>query len=1013
MRTSSNLILRFLVPGLLAAAPLTAPGAQAQTPDPGLFSALKARSIGPSHVSGRITSIDALESDPNLVFVGAATGGVWKSENAGQTWTPIFDDQEVLSVGAVAVFQDDPTIIWVGTGEAYPRDDHGMGGGVFKSTDGGATWSLLGLERSERIRRILLHPTNPDIAYAAVLGPAWSGGEERGVYRTRDGGATWERILFVDERTGAGDLVMDPSDPRVLLAGMCEAGFGPWSPGSRGPGSGLYRSEDGGDTWVQTTPEDGFPSGELGHIGLAVARNRPEVMYALVEAGANVLVRSGDGGRSWAVVNDRMDVGPGLFGPGAIVADPGDEMRVLALQSRLTGSRDGGRTFQDITGPLHPGVQILWIAPSDPRLMYAGTDGGVYLSRDGGDHWSFVDNLPVSQFNRVSVDSETPFNVYGGAQENGSWRGPSDVWRLGGIRADAWEAVGSGSGSGTLVDPTDPALGYSTSQEAGLVRFDLRTGERKGIQPWAPEGIHLRFNGNSPMAGDFFQDGVLYYGSQFVHKTGNRGQSWEILSGDLTGGEPATLVALAPSPVEPEVIWAGSDDGLVHLTRSGGGDWEEVGRRIRGVPEGSWVAHIEASHHRPGMAWVVFDEPRRGNGEPYLFLTEDYGRRWRRFGGGQGLPGSVRTLVEDPLSPNLLFAGTESGLFVSLNQGAGWFPWRHGLPAVPVPSLVVHPRDHDLVVGTHGRGIYILDDIRPLRDLADDPGLLGDSVHLFEPPPAFLRSQAPEAGNPKAGDTRSPGEARPFGAILTYSVGTEMAGRRALVEILEPDGTVIRSFQGPGRRGLNRVTWDLRETSPLEEAGEWTGGPTPGVEVLPGVYGVRVRIGEAVSFQRLAVVTDPRVEIPLADRILRRDAVREGLHILLALQRVQEGLRVGREGLAGLGGPDGVRIPGIQLLVDSVGAEVDRIGRAASDAQGDRGSLLALGSIREAPTEAERIGLARTRNRVDGVVARFNALVFGRLNELKEAVAAAGMGELPSLRPVPRGYGGRGEGGQG
>ncbi len=1009
-------------------------GLGAQGVDPALLGAIQARNIGPAGMSGRITAVDAVESNPDVVYVGTATGGVWKSVNGGQTWQPLFDDQVVLGVGSVAIFQPDPEIVWVGTGEGNPRNSAGVGAGVYKSTDGGQSWSLLGLEHSERIHRIVLHPTDPDVAYAGVMGPAWSDGEERGVYRTRDGGASWERVLFIDERTGVGDLVMDPTDPEKLLAGMWEFRRWPWFFESGGPGSGLYRTQDGGTTWTEVTAANGLPGGELGRIGLAMARNRTDLVYALVEAARSALLRSDDGGATWRTVNDEEGIAPRPFYYGDIFVDPADELRLFNLNSRLMRSVDGGESFENVTGNVHSDFHSLWMDPSEPGHMYVGTDGGVFISRDGGDHWQIVDNLPVGQFYHVSVDSEIPFNVYGGMQDNGSWKGPSDLWEDGGIRNYHWQEVGFGDGFGTLIDPVDPVFGYSMSQGGGLVRFDLRTGERKGIRPWGPEGTDLRFNWNAAIALDPFEAGTLYYGSQFLHKTTNRGERWQIISGDLTSNDPekqrqaesggltpdntgaenhTTLLTIAPSPVEREVIWVGSDDGLVHLTRSSGGDWEEVGRRIRGVPGGTWVPHIEASKHFPGTAYVVFDDHRRGNWEPLLFRTEDYGRRWQNLVDREQIPGFLHTLEEDPGSPNLLFAGTEFGLYVSLNRGEAWFPWRHGLPPVPVRSLVVHPRDHDLVVGTHGRAIYILDDIRPLRALADNPGLWGSPVHLFAPPPAYLRSSGPSAGYHFPGDAMFRGETRPLGAILTYSVAPGGSGVPALIEILDPGGGVIRAMEGPAAPGLNRVTWDLRETDLLGGEGERGGGreATLGLEALPGTYGVRVTVGAAESSGFLELLPDPRVEISLAERILKRNAVREGQALTGALQEVRRALDAVKQALGGVEA-QGVQLsPQMRSLADSVRAEGARIEDAAVVAARSNRSLRAMGATRDAPTEADRITLARTREQADRVVARFNAFVWGRLAELRSALEGAGISDFPVTRPISRSYGDVGGGG--
>lgn len=1019
-----SLILAFLlVPGL----PWRPGPLPAQERAPEAFQSLRARSIGPAGMSGRIAAIEAVAADPDRIFVGAATGGVWKSENGGHTWVPVFDDERVLGIGAVAVFQPNPHIVWVGTGEGNPRNSAGVGAGIYKSLDGGHSWTFLGLENSERIHRIVLHPTNPNVAYAGVMGRAWSDGNQRGVYRTLDGGESWERVLFVNERTGVGDLVMDPENPDKLLAGMWEFRRRPWFFESGGPGSGLYLTHDGGESWTRLNEADGLPPGDLGRMGLAFSPSDPDVAYALVEAQESALLRSDDGGRTWHTVNDERGVARRPFYYADIVVDPANELRIFNLHSRLMMSEDGGRSFGEIARGVHSDFHSLWIHPENSRLMYAGTDGGVYLSRDQGENWQMVDNLPVGQFYHVSVDMEIPFNVYGGMQDNGSWRGPSDLWAVGGIRNHHWTEVGFGDGFGTLLDPTDRSQGYAMSQAGGLIRFDLRTGQRKNIRPWAPDGVELRFNWNAAIATDPFQAGTLYYGSQFVHKSTTRGESWEIISPDLTTNDPrkqrqnesggitrdatgaenhTTILSIAPSPVQEELIWVGTDDGMVHLTRSGGGHWEDVGENIDGAPEGSWIPHIEASRHGAGTAYVIFDDHRRGNWNPYIYRTEDYGDDWENLADEEEIWGFVHTLEEDPLSPNLLFAGTEFGLYVSLNRGEDWMLWIHGIPPVPVRSLVVHPRDHDLVVGTHGRAIYILDDIRPLRALADDPRLSRLPVHLFQPPPAFLRGTAAADGYHFPADAVFQGETRAPGALLTYSVAGGSGGEEVVFRVLDAEGRELRAFTGPAEPGLNRLSWDLREAPPETSGGgeEDSGSRVLGPEVLPGRYRVEASLSGTTVGQEVEVLPDPRVEIPMAQRIEKRNAVRKGLELVLLgqdvdsrLEAISEAARGIVDGLAGRQDDEG---NDLRERAEELQREVAALRQDAREAHRSRRSVLSMDATRDAPTEAERIDLYRLEDSVDSSVSSVNALITGRYEEFREAVAAAGLPQVPELSLV-------------
>ncbi|RMH13554.1 MAG: hypothetical protein D6701_12225 [Gemmatimonadetes bacterium] len=1003
----------------------------AQSVEPEALRSLEPRSIGPAGMSGRIAAITALPDDPDVVYVGAATGGLWKSTNGGQTWRPLFDEQPVLGVGAVAVSPSHPDIVWVGTGEGNPRNSAGVGAGVYRSLDGGETWTFLGLEHSERIHRIVLDPYDPDVAFVGVMGPAWSDGEERGVYRTRDGGRTWDRVLYVDERTGVSDLVMDPRNPRTLFAGMWEFRREPWFFTSGGPGSGLYVSRDGGDTWRRLGPSDGLPEGELGRIGLSVYAADPDIVYALVEARPSVLLRSDDGGRSWRTVNrGGRQVAPRPFYYTDIQVAPDNELRIYNLHSRLQVSEDGGRSFRTIGRGVHSDFHAIWIAPNDPEHLYIGTDGGVFVSRDRGEHFRMIDNLPVGQFYHVSVDDDVPFNIYGGMQDNGSWKGPSDVWENGGIRNYHWKEVAFGDGFGTLVDPLDPAYGYAMSQGGGLVRFDVRTGERKRIRPWAPDSVTLRFNWNAAIATDPFDVGTVYYGSQFVHKSPDRGDSWQIISPDLTTDDPdkqrqqqsggitrdatgaenhTTILTIAPSPVERDVIWVGTDDGNVQVTTSGGGSWTNVRERIKGVPEGTWVPHIEASKFARGSAFVVFEDHRRGNWEPYIYRTDDYGRNWERIADDDDLRGFVHTVEQDPEAPGLLFAGTEFGLWVTLDGGDHWFPWTYGFPAAPVRSLVVHPRDADLVIGTHGRALWVLDDIRPLRALSLDPTLTRRPVHVFRPPVAYVRRTAQVDGYHFPADAMFSGATRPRGALVSFWAAAPEADS-ATVEILDETGATLRRWRTGVGAGVNRLVWDLREALP-EDARAVGEDPedlaSPGAEVLPGLYTVRVSLDGAESEGVVDVRPDPRVHVSMDDRRARYEAVRRSIVLNARIGALQRTARRVREALDEVGewldGSDAD--PEVVRAVRGGLRELRRaLGEAASltEVQRFRRGLFGMASTYDRPTEGERLDLQRTAEALDRAVERMNTFLAVDYAAFVERVRAAGIDPLPHIPTLPR-----------
>ncbi len=867
-------------------------------------------------MSGRIAAIDAVALDPTRIYVGTASGGVWKSTDGGLTFKPIFDDQPVHAIGALAIFQPSPDIVWVGTGEANPRNSAAGGNGVYRTLDGGRTWVHLGLEATERIHRIVLHPTNPDIAWVAALGRMWGENPERGVYLTEDGGKSWTRVLYVDEKTGAADLVIDPQNPQKLLAAMWQFRRWPWFFRSGGPGSGLYLTYDGGKSWKKLRPEEGLPKGELGRIGLAVAPSSPHTLYALVEAENSVLLRSQDGGEHWETMNRETNVAFRPFYFADIEVDPEWPHRIYSLAGEVTVSDDSGQRFTPLATwpPIHPDHHALWINPKDARHLLLGNDGGIAISYDRGTTWRFVTNLPVGQFYHVAVDFATPYNVYGGLQDNGSWRGPNTAWQGEGIANHQWRMVSFGDGFDTRPDREQHHLTYAMSQQGYLVRFNLETGEELAIRPPAPTGEKLRFNWNAGLALDPFDPATIYYGSQFVHRSRDRGLTWEVISPDLTSNNPewqkqddsggltpdvtgaenyTTLVALAPSPVERGVLWVGSDDGRLHVTRDAGKTWTRLDPNLGGVPAGTWIPHIEASPHSGGTAFVVLDDHRRSNWVPYLFKTEDYGRTWKNLT-GQGEKSRPRgyalAVVQDPVDPDLLFLGTEFGLYCSLDGGKNWLPFKHGLPTASVMDLVIHPREHDLVIATHGRSLFVLDDIRPLRQL--NALTLADPLHLFAIAPAQQFHNRGTQGELAHGDSVFTGQNRAYGALITYSLdGKDLplaekdeaekkkedpvvadkapcsAGDEATtpdqeeVEItIHREDVKIRTLKAKARRGINRTAWDLRRDAFRTPGQRPDDDEAQGPEVPPGEYRVTVRFRGQEASGTVTVVQDPATQ---------------------------------------------------------------------------------------------------------------------------------------------------------
>lgn len=930
---------------------LTASSASAAV-DPAKLEGLKARSIGPAGMSGRIAAIDAFRGDPRVVFVGAASGGVWKSTNAGLTFEPVFDEQPVHSIGAVAVDPRTPDVVWVGTGEANIRNSISHGDGVYLTRDGGKTWANVGLAKTERIARILLHPRDERVAWACATGPAWSDGTERGVFRTTDGGKSWRKVLTVDAKTGCADLALDPGNPDHLLAAMWDFRRTPYIFRSGGEGSGLHATWDGGETWTKLGEKEGVPKGPLGRIGLAFCERHPEVVYAVVEAEKSALLRSENGGRRFEVVNEAPSVNPRPFYYADIRVDPDEPGRVYSLATELRVSTDGGKTFENLRGTgrqlVHVDHHALWIDPRDGGRMYLGNDGGMYESRDRGATFRFVGTLPIAQYYHVAVDGETPYNVYGGLQDNNSWRGPSDVWQRGGIRMHHWKPVGGGDGFETLPDPADPTRGWSLSQGGNLVRWNVTTGERRNVKP-GPEvtrtervdmktgvrevvtprtraGTEFRFNWNAALAVDPFEPGTVYLGSQFVHRSKDRGETWETVSPDLTtnnaewqkqetsGGitldvtaaeNYTTLVTIAPSPAAKGTLWTGSDDGRIHVTRDGGATWTSVEKALPGAPRNAHVAAIEPSRHDAATAFAVLDGHRWGDLAPYVYRTDDYGKSWKSLV-TPNVKGYALSIVQDPRVKDLLFLGTETGLYVSLDGGKGWIHLRKTIPTASVMDLVIHPREGDLVIATHGRALYILDDLTPLREMTE--GALAEPIHVFTPPPAQQHWRALQDGSGGPGAADYAGASRPYGALLTFSLnapGLPPAGEeeppaarrggrsgrgsegeeapdparpRVSIKVTDGSGKLVRVLDAPARQGVGRVAWDLGRDAWRRFPRASDEGPLPewlssGPEVPPGDYTVTLSYKDAKASAKVTVVADPRSKNTAADWAKRWEAI--------------------------------------------------------------------------------------------------------------------------------------------
>jgi len=896
--------------GIAACLSITTPGfvhasPSGSAPIPAeLFDELEYRFIGPA--GNRVIAVVGVVGDANVYYAGAASGGIFKTTDGGVHWEPIFDQQPAASIGSLAIAASDPNVVWAGTGETFLRANISIGNGIYRSTDAGKSWQHMGLETTGRIGRVIIHPTDPDVVYAAALGHCYGPQPERGVYRTRDGGESWERILFVDERTGASDLVMDPNNPRILFAGTWEIFVNTWSRRSGGPGSGLYTSRDGGESWERLEGR-GLPEPPWGKIGLAMSAADSNRIYALIETNSNrdfapleefqgVLWRSEDGGETWEMTSaDNSLVQRPLYYSRATVApDDPDEIHFMSVRHRI--SLDGGVTSE--RGDAGYDHHDMWIDPQNPARMIVGHDGGVSISTNRGKSW-FRPQLPVAQMYHVHVDDRIPYFVYGNRQDGPSTRGPSNTLTGRQIPIGAWHAVGGCEVGFAVPSPADNNIVWTGCFDGILERYDLRTGHARNVSVWpyyllsrAAKDLRYRFQWTFPIAISRHDPRRVYVGSQYVHQTVNEGQSWTVISPDLTSDDESkqqrtggltlddagptlapTVFALAESPREAGVIWAGTNDGQVQLTRDGGESWTNVTPNLPELPPWGTVSNLEPSRHAAGRAYLTVDRHQLGDTASYVYRTDDYGRSWRRI--TTGIPQDVFSYAhcvrEDPVRPGLLYLGTENGVYVSFDDGGAWHSLRSNLPHAPVHWLAVQEHFSDLVVATYGRGFWILDDITPLREL---PAALGPEPVLFAPRPAyrFREREGPmrQPGDPAAG--RNP----PYGASLHYYLEAEPEDELEL-SILDAARVGVRTLEEVATSaGLHRIYWDLEYDDPPEirlrtkpEENPHVTIPDQGWRPLrddedpftllapPGRYTVRLAVGEKILTRELVVLKDP------------------------------------------------------------------------------------------------------------------------------------------------------------
>lgn len=866
-----------LIVSLVSASP-----ALAQVPE-SVFAGITPRSVGPAIMMGRITDLAVHEDDPSVFYAASASGGLLKTVNGGETWENVFDAQPTVSIGDVAINPTDPNTVWVGTGEANSRQSSSWGDGIYKSFDGGKTWKHSGLRETQHIGRIVIDPQDTDIVYVAALGRLWGANKERGVFKTTDGGVTWQHVLAIDENTGAVDLIMDPSNPKVLFAAAYARRRTGWGFNGGSEQAGLYKSVDAGRTWRKLT--EGLPSGPLGRIGLDIYRKNSNIVYATVEHRDGGVFRSDDKGESWTKVN-ALNPRPMYFSQ--IRIDPNEPQRIYVNGVVLHISDDGGKTFREAAQVVHSDHHAFWIDPRNSRHIIDGNDGGVWVSRDRAETWEHLNNYPIGQFYNVDVDMRQPYHIYGGMQDNASWGGPSSVRDRQGIGNDHWYQMLSCDGMFTVVDPSDENTVYTNCQNGRIVRYDRKTGERKMIMPQPETGQPpVRWNWTAPILVSPHDGKTIFTAANRVFKSTDRGQRWTVISPDLSNGLDreellimgvsgrsitiakndgmssfGNITTLAESPKRAGLLYGGTDDGNVQVSRDGGGTWANVTSGITGVPKLLYVSRLTPSNFAEGTVYASFDGHRSDDFKPWVYVSTDYGETWRSI--ANNLPaGSVYVIKEDRKNQDLLYAGTEFGLFISMDRGAHWSRWK-GMPTVAVYDLTVHPRDNDLVLATHGRSFMVLDDVSPLQQLTT--AVLAAPSHVFDIAPAhqfipnengwFLGGRSYRAPN------------REFGAFVNYHLRTP-AKEDVSITISDGAGTVIRQLTGPKAAGLHRVAWDLRA--------EPSGPPSSGLAgamvltnlgpfVVPGEYRVQVTVDGRAAAKSVTVNPDPLVEISDADR---------------------------------------------------------------------------------------------------------------------------------------------------
>ena len=1037
---------RILIASALSAALAAGLAAQSPAPAASPFDRLTFRHIGPASMSGRIDDLAVLESNPSVFYVAAATSGVWKTTNHGTTFQQVFDSPTTSTIGDIAIAPNDANLVWVGTGEANNRQSSSWGDGLYKSGDGGLTWQHAGLPDSRQIARIIVDPVDYSTVYVAALGNLWGAGGERGVYKTADGGQTWARVLHVDDDTGATDLVMDPSNNKVLYAAMYQRRRATWGFNGGGPGSAIYKSSDAGRTWTKLTR--GIPEGPLGRIGLDVYRRNPNVVYATVEhERESGVYRSEDAGATWTKLSS-TNPRPMYFSQ--IRVDPQSDHRIYVLGVQLHVSDDGGKTFRsDGASRIHVDHHAMWINPADSNMVMIGNDGGMSISYDRSRTWAWMPNLPLAQFYRVTYDMQRPYHVCGGLQDNNTWCAPSDVRNEHGIANDDWYIIGGGDGFQAQMDPSDSRILYAESQDGRMNRVDRVTNERKSIRPEAPEGEQAyRWNWDTPMRISAHNPSAIFVAGNRLFKSTDRGHSWTAISPDLTTntdretlslmgvvakdftiakhdgvGSYGNLVQFSESPRRAGLYYTGSDDGVVSVSRDDGANWSNVTAKVPGLPKNTYVSRLEASRFDDGTVYAAFDGHRTNDFGTYVFASTDFGATWRSIAGDLPKGQVVRTIAEDLKNPDVLYLGTESGLFVSADRGRRWTRVRGNFPTVPVYEITLHPRENDMIIATHGRGVWILDDLAPFQQFAKAQQT---DAFVFEPEAVAQRRPSSERMKDFEGDRQFLGANPARGASISYYL--KSAAKQVDLTVRDSAGKVVRELTGDatkdaGKAGINTVVWDLRvaPVPPMRHqqggggGGGFFGNINNGPLVLPGGYRVTLSIdGREAESTNVRVSGDPDIQITDADRKTHFDTVM-ALHSLQGTMNAAADLITDmdrqltsvNDALKGQSSVPGSLKSSLEDLKKAVEALKPRAGLGGgpgfgfnpANVRGRVGQLKSsiMGST-SLPTETQTRMIGETRNASTKLIDDVNAAV-AKFPGLYKELANSGMYPVP-LKPI-------------